>query len=104
MCVKRVPTILMKEYYALLMTSPKLASPVILQTFSHYPTNNPIYEIGQPHLEKNRNWSLLVHFDEQPQLHVVPIHVPVQTYWRDEPETNEKIPCLPLVPKVPYLA
>lgn len=74
----------MKQYYALLMTSPKLASPVVLQTFGHYPTHQQINEIGEPHLKKNRDWSLLVHFDEQPQLHVIPIHVPVMKTWRDD--------------------
>ena len=95
----------MKQYYALLMTSPKLASPVVIQTFQYHPTPEQINEIGQPHLDKNRQWSLLVHFDEQPQLHVIPIRVPITKSWMDyEQEETKKIPLLPAPPKVPYLA
>jgi hypothetical protein len=104
MCVKNI-SVTMKQYYALLMTSPKLASPVVLQTFQKYPTHQQINEIGEPHLQKNRDWSLLVHFDEQPQLHVIPIHVPVMKSWiDDEMEEYKKIPLLPVKPKTPYLA
>lgn len=103
MCVKNSISVIMKEYYALLMTSPKLSSPVVLQTFSQYPTPQQIHKIGEPHLQKNRDWSLLVHFDEQPQLHVIPIHVPITKSWHDDAE-EKKIPLLPVKPKTPYLA
>jgi hypothetical protein len=104
MCVKNT-SVIMKQYYALLMTSPKLASPVVIQTFQVYPTPQQIHEIGNPHLQKNRDWSLLVHFDEQPQLHVIPIRIPIIKSWMDyDIEENKKILLLPSPPKPTYLA
>jgi hypothetical protein len=99
MCVKNVT----KQFYALMMTSPKLASPVVIQTFQYYPRPEEVQRIGFPHIKKNRDWSLLVHFDEQPQLHVVPINVPWPVTWRDIPDITKQ-PLLPAPPKVPYLA
>ena len=96
-----------KQFYGLMMTSPKLASPVCIQIFSHHPTPEQIRHVGEPHLQKNREWSLLVHFDEQPQLHVVPLQIPITPNWRDPEPTHiniSKAPLLPISPKPLYLA
>jgi hypothetical protein len=106
MCVKRIPVVT-KQFYALMMTSPKLASPVVLHMFSNYPSQEVIHSVGGPHIEKNRDWSLLVHFDQQPQLHVIPIQIPWIHDYESDTNTNKNtknIPLLPVTPKVPYLA
>jgi hypothetical protein len=102
MCVKNYT----KTFYAVMMTSPKLASPIVIQTFPFFPKPEEVQKVGMPHIEKNREWSLLVHFDEQPQLHVVPFEMPVTPDWRDmvePPPFKSKVPLLPAPKKVPYL-
>lgn len=99
MCVKNHT----KQFYALMMTSPKLASPIVIKTYPYFPRPEEVKTVGMPHIQKNRDWSLLVHFDEQPQLHVVPFEVPFEPNWRDIPEQPTKVPLLPAPPKVPYL-
>jgi hypothetical protein len=69
------PTV--RRFYAIMVTSPQLYSPLVITTLNHFPSAEHVAHLTREQLERQRkNYSLHIHADERPQVHVVPIHIP----------------------------